>query len=250
MKPLIPLFLASVLSLAALEWEEKSADEAIKVYSHEQAAAYCAGLGDGWRLPESRELFALARSYAGKPNPLPEARRGNYWSATPFALSGDHAWQILLPQGDLLPLEKSKPLFVRCVKGTAEKPMAPEKRFEKTKTVVKDKATGLTWQVLDRRSRRAKFDFQEAAARCATLELEGLTWRIPTVEELFSIADHALADPAVPDVFKPVVPRYYWTGDILDGFTHEAYVVGFKTGTVAVSSRKNRSFVRCVSGGK
>ena len=42
-----------------------------------------------------------------------------------------------------------------------------------------------------------------------------------------------------------MMSRYYWSDDTFG--EHEAYVVGFKLGSVATSTKSNHSYFRCVS---
>jgi hypothetical protein len=94
---------------------------------------------------------------------------------------------------------------------------------------VLDRRTGLIWTRADVPG--GPMDWKAAQAACAALELGGVrTWRLPTVEELFCLADRARYSPAIDPVFE-CASDFYWTS------TPAAYspgvyawVVGFLAG--------------------
>ena len=70
------------------------------------------------------------------------------------------------------------------------------------------------------------------------------------MKELFNIIEFNRFDPALDkEIFEYTYSKYYWTADQLTDYSNEAYVVGFKVGSVAQSSKINESFVRCVADG-
>ena len=70
-------------------------------------------------------------------------------------------------------------------------------------------------------------------------------WRLPTVEELFSLVDYTKKDPAINELFK-CNSNWYWTSTIYAGGSGSAWVVGFNGGYVYWSSRDDGLYVRAV----
>lgn len=109
-----------------------------------------------------------------------------------------------------------------------------------------DRTNGLLWHTLDATDKRAKYTFDQANEMCENLTLNGRNWRLPTLEELYGIVDYSRFRPTVDmKYFGPMMHRYYWTADSLNDT--EAYVVGFKLGSVATVLKKEEAYVRCVS---
>lgn len=85
----------------------------------------------------------------------------------------------------------------------------------------------------------------EAKNYCQDMSLLGKKWRLPTLDELYSITDHYISSPSTnKDIFRNFAYKFYWTND---GMDDKAYVVGFKVGSVGLLPRWQKSFVRCVT---
>ena len=109
-----------------------------------------------------------------------------------------------------------------------------------------DRESGLLWHSLEATDKRAKYTFAAAEEMCENLTLHGKTWRLPTLEELYGIVDYSRFRPAGDmKYFGAMMHRYYWTSDVLND--KEAYVVGFKLGSVATAPKKEEAYVRCIS---
>ena len=109
-----------------------------------------------------------------------------------------------------------------------------------------DKGAGLLWHPLEATDKRAKYSFDQAKEICENLTLDGRLWRLPSTDELYGIVDTAFIRPSVDmKFFGPMMHRYYWTGDSLN--EKEAYVVGFKLGSVATVNKSELAHTRCVS---
>lgn len=112
---------------------------------------------------------------------------------------------------------------------------------------VTDGVTGLVWQ---RVAPVETYDWWDARAYCASLELGGHTdWRLPSRLELESILDVGRADPAVdvaafPDDRKDL----FWTGSPVL-FSSLAYGIRFDEGYVYDHDPHTTGAVRCVAGG-
>ena len=78
-----------------------------------------------WRLPTVRELsfiinrdkYKLCINKKYFPNTMGWPMRKPYWSSTPYAAIKDHAWFVSFLSGVVMPDDKSKPVYVRAVRG-------------------------------------------------------------------------------------------------------------------------------------
>jgi len=234
-------FLLSLLTSLIHSTELKQINDRSLAMNWDDANAYCSAK-EGWRLPTIQELFALAIA-----DKLILKNR-NYWSATPFIRDKNRKWQVLSYFGDVKPLLKGDKLMVACVPNTPITP-AIQKRFSLTEAgLIHDQKTDLFWQPISKKERRHRYTFQEAQSYCASLKLDGKTWRLPTRKEYMEIVDYTQTKPALSKpFFKNTAFKYYWTGEFLENYSNEAFVSGLKIGTFARSSKINKSFVRCVS---
>lgn len=126
-------------------------------------------------------------------------------------------------------------------------PVAVRKQdYVMTAEGTKDSSDGLLWHTLDATDKRVKYTFDQADEMCENLTLHGRKWRLPALEELYGIVDYSRFRPTVDmKYFGPMMHRYYWTADSFNDT--EAYVVGFKLGSVATVLKKEEAYVRCVS---
>jgi hypothetical protein len=110
---------------------------------------------------------------------------------------------------------------------------------------VKDLGRGLMWgPTLDR-----KMDFEEAKKACAECRLLGFSdWRLPTVEELFLLADRSRTEPAIDmDLFPDTKSDWYWTSSPwADSPASLAWFVGFGYGSAYNDLHDSKAFVRPV----
>ncbi len=121
-----------------------------------------------------------------------------------------------------------------------------QRMYHLTPQGTEDKNFGLLWHSLDATDKRAKYTYEDAKERCDTLTLNARTWRLPTLNELYGIVDYSYVRPSVDmHYFGAMMQRYYWSSDTLG--QREAYVVGFKLGSVATVNKTEAAYVRCVS---
>ncbi len=124
---------------------------------------------------------------------------------------------------------------------------------------VKDNGTGLVWQkcskgqsATDCSGPATKVYWQEALQYCRTLSLAGKSWRLPSVNELKSIVDYSVYDPAINKSFFPnTVASNYWSSTTNFATDKDyAWSVSFDSGHMN-SDRKMvfKSSVRCVADG-
>ncbi len=109
---------------------------------------------------------------------------------------------------------------------------------------VTDTQTGLMWE----QGSAGHLDWITAIERCKSLDLAGHNdWRLPTLRELFSIADHDRHKPACDPVFN-MRPQYYWSSSTYVDAPQCAWSVGFSAGNVLANYKTDYYTVRAVRG--
>jgi hypothetical protein len=108
-------------------------------------------------------------------------------------------------------------------------------------STVTDTLTGLIWT----QATVAKEVNHEAAEK-AVAEL-GEGWRLPTVEELFALADRTRQEPAIDtDAFPDTESDWYWTSTPTAWSSAAVWVVGFDLGNSYGAHRDYDACVRAV----
>lgn len=222
---------------------------ATEVYTQDEASRYCRE--HGWRPMQIQEIFALPRS-------TPFAPGFSYWSETNIMTGeaiigtgseGDGG--VLAHVGlayyskerNVTPSPENKKIAAIC---TDAPPVAQKREYTHDVSGTKDKESGILWHSLDATDKKAKYTFEGAVQMCENLSLGGRSWRLPTLDEMYGSVDYKFTRPTIDmKYFGPVMQRYYWTSDTLN--EKEAYVVGFKLGSVATVSKKESVSARCVS---
>ena len=114
---------------------------------------------------------------------------------------------------------------------------------------VLDTKTNLMWDA----KARAVEGFQAAQTVPGTLNVAGFTdWRMPTVEELFCLADRTRLRPAIDTDFFPDTPSdWFWSSTVdADAPSDCAWFVSFYGGFSGWLSRDGEGFVRAVRPGQ
>jgi hypothetical protein len=111
---------------------------------------------------------------------------------------------------------------------------------------VLDNQLNLIWSVDNVGGKR--LNWAEAKEAVATLDLGGKTdWRLPTVEELFLLADRTRFEPAIDtDAFPACESSFYWSGTADASSSDCAWGVGFHGGSSGWSDVDDEAFVRAV----
>jgi uncharacterized protein DUF1566 len=114
---------------------------------------------------------------------------------------------------------------------------------------VLDTKTNLMWavEVLKRQS------WKKAQASVAKLATAGFKdWRLPTVEELFLLADRTRSDPAIDTDFFPETPSsWFWTSTPwASSPAVYAWLVGFGNGYSGATYQYSEYYVRAVRPGQ
>jgi hypothetical protein len=111
-----------------------------------------------------------------------------------------------------------------------------------------DTRTGLIWR---RTVEPGGFTYEKALEHAAQIAQEtGVSWRVPTREELESLIDKTRKDPAIDTFVFPGTPSSrFWSSSPYVGDTSGAWVVGFSYGNVLNYNRGDTGAVRLVRGG-
>jgi hypothetical protein len=94
-----------------------------------------------------------------------------------------------------------------------------------------------------------RMTWSDAGKACKKLALNGRKgWRLPTVNELFSLVDRSRKNPATnAEIFGDTkTDDWYWTSEKLAGSTGCAWVVVFSDGGVGGCNKDYTYFVRLV----
>ena len=118
------------------------------------------------------------------------------------------------------------------------------------RSIVKDTLNNLMWQDTKGVEIRKK-SWKEAIQYCDNLKWLGYdNWRLPTINELYSIVDLSKKAPAINSAFKHVtigLNDWYWSSTTYFK-DYEALAVGFHYGHDFENDKSNIYFIRCVRG--
>lgn len=111
---------------------------------------------------------------------------------------------------------------------------------------VYDATTGLMWSA--KNVVENELDHENATKACEGLTLASANdWRLPTVDELFALADRTRYSPAIDTAFFPSCQRdWYWTSTAAAWSSSAAWVVSFGYGVAYSGARDYTCFVRAV----
>ena len=110
---------------------------------------------------------------------------------------------------------------------------------------VTDNATKLEW--IDNSNIVSK-NYSDAASYCNALNYNSKTdWRLPTVDELYTIADRGTDNPAIFDAFANTkTDKRYWTSTKYKRMPNRHYTLGFDIGNDYAATDSSSRYVRCV----
>jgi len=264
--------------VTCLEWEKAPSTASADTASWDGALSYCSKLALGgnsdWRVPTRVELASLvdfSKSPAINSAAFPNAKGGYHRTSSDWILDikqigagagKDYAWIYNMSTGlTSNAYSRVSTAEVRCVRGngTGEGPTSPAVAPPNQYTViatgeVQDNYTGLIWQA---GSSDATMAFEAAPAYCASLALNGHTFRVPTMTELTTLVDEAQVGPAINRTMFPGTKSgkgiFYWSSQAYvkdatqgwglnfdDGFT------GYNSGADGAWNSFPTAWVRCV----
>jgi len=110
----------------------------------------------------------------------------------------------------------------------------------------KDPKTDLIWQD-DVAAKNVKGDWDDAMDYCDYLRLNGhKDWRLPSVQELYSLIDLNADDPAAIEQLRNVESADYWSASICVSDLSDAWLVYFEDGVVNHYAKSRKRHIRCV----
>jgi Protein of unknown function (DUF1566) len=127
---------------------------------------------------------------------------------------------------------------------------APAGRYDIANGMVYDIKTNLTWQQV---ISPGMYTQAEAVRHCATLGLNGVTWRLPTMREILTIVDISVAPPG-PTIDAKAFPNtpigFYWSSTHYSGTPSNFWSAQFQFGFAYGNTLTDTSYARCVSSGR
>lgn len=114
--------------------------------------------------------------------------------------------------------------------------------------IARDTTTGLEWTVAE----QPAMNWKAAKAWAESLDLRGGGWRLPTVEELFLLADRSRYSPAIDQsAFPGCKNNWYWSGTV-DASSPSGYAwfVNFYGGNSYWAHQHSEGPVRAVRPGQ
>jgi hypothetical protein len=227
-------------------------------YSHAAGVSYCAGLslaGGGWRLPTRAEIESLVDFTKTNPTinstAFPNTPAEHYWTASSQVGLDGYAWLVpfFVPANTGSHIV-TDPYRVRCVRSAESvSPSqgsggAPPLRYTVGNDTVEDRFTGLTWQ---RSVAATSYDVAGATSYCASLALDGATWRLPSISELMTLVDSTSHEPTIDVSAFPNTPRtFFWSSSVASDSASRAWNVNFDIGFWISYQATEMHRVRCV----
>ena len=126
-------------------------------------------------------------------------------------------------------------------------------------TMVRDKVTGLIWEVKTNdcsiHDRNHTYAWNNTTKFIAAVNGETFggfsDWRLPSMKELSTLVKSEKLNPAIDTGFFPhTVSSYYWSSTTHANFTGISWYVNFGYGNVNYKYRSSSYYVRAVRGGQ
>jgi hypothetical protein len=243
--------------VTGLVWQK--AVPSSQAYAWADAKSYCASLtlaGLTWHLPTRIELLSLVDPTTGAAMDTTyfSPPGGKYtWTSTPWVVSQiatkpQDAWMVNFGGGGGLTSNaaaQSAVEYARCVSSPAVTPL-PDPHYVQVATgEVQDVETKLVWAQASHATAVSQAD---ATSYCASLGLNGHTWRLPSINELSTLVDDnpniAKVSPAIDACVFADTPanQYYMSSSSLSGTS--AWAINYEDGFTDDSQATG--YVRCV----
>ncbi|WP_263833599.1 DUF1566 domain-containing protein [Sulfurospirillum oryzae] len=244
-------------STSGLIWQDDNVTKIAKM-NLSDAKNSCEALKLGgyndWRVPSIEELQTIT-DYS-RFNPAIQKEFVNfsfddYWSSTIYANSMESAHIVRTQNGSLWGSAIVSKRHFRCVRGGtfgtfnsfAEYKRSGFTRDDNQK-IVTDTKTNLQWQD-DEAVKFTKNKWLDANRYCRALRLGGYdNWRLPRIEELYSIKDYNKVIPAINDAFVNLTSDRYWSSTISANNNDKFWFIENYSTNNSTQSRTN--FVHCV----
>jgi hypothetical protein len=211
-----------------------------------EASQYCADLDveghDDWRLPTSHELMILVDFSQTQPlifSDFTNTVSGKYWTS-------DSA--VSFSDGFVSSEDPANGAYVKCVRGDSSGCAGCS--FDGYETVgnmiivpVDFDANEITFWYYS--SSQSSVDWEDALDYCEGITQNGFSnFRLPTVNELYSLVDRSSSNPA--SYIDTLPGSVFWTSTTLSGNAEHSYVIDFSDGDIASSVKTGTANVICV----
>jgi hypothetical protein len=121
---------------------------------------------------------------------------------------------------------------------------------------VKDNFTNLIWQKCSVGKNTdsscsgtsSLMSWQLATQSCKNLNLAGRVWRLPNINELYTLVDYNNVNYINTTIFPNNESSLYWSSTTQINSNANAWRLTFFSGTTTSNTKTNVHFVRCVSG--
>lgn len=218
--------------------------------------------GLSWRLPTRYELLTLTH-YGVVSAPridtsiFPNTLNDYYWTSTVAANNSTNSWIVHTSLASLSSTVSNASLsYYRCVSGLS-RDYYGNFRDMGDGTII-DHSTGLYWQKCSNGQTNdatcsgtaTTSNWSTAISYCNNLTLASKIWRLPSINELISIADtEKVNPPAINGTYFPNTSSTgYWSSTTNSLNTSAAITVNFTDGSVSSVSKSITLPIRCVSG--
>ena len=248
-------------NVTGLMWQQTDGGEMTYANATNYPMSLILGGYVDWRLPNAHELYSLTYFQ----NPGNPAINTNYftattadywWSSNVQSGNTSNAWAVAaggsmsnMGTNQTLSAGGPKRFCVRCVRG-ALAPTNPIHHFVNNGDgTTTDQDTGLIWQ---QGQIASQTNWEGALQYAKSLTLAGYSWRVPSIKELQSINDEALAQPSVNTTYFPgtTAQSSYWSATTMyPGQTNQAYYFNCQYGITAPTPKTTNLWVRCVCEG-
>ena len=216
--------------------------------SGDTASSYCENLElgefDDWRLPTIEELVMLtdkSKTELTFDDAFENVEKSGYWSSSSVVNNSEKGWIVNFTAGTDDWSKKNINQNVKCIRNSD---INISFYKEANSTIVTDNITALQWE--DQESIQ-EGTFEEAINYCESLELEGYNdWRLPNLNELYTIGDRTVDSPAISDKFKHINSEVYWSSTTVALSNNSAWVIDFYKAYDGWQDVGDSVFIRCV----
>ena len=222
-----------------LKWQKKYGD----YMDWSEAEDYCeslnyGGITSGWRVPNVKEIQTILDYGKIYDNPY-FTYTERLWTSNEDIQDSTKAWYTYFYFGRVDTVATSSyKCAVRCVYGTE---LNEGISTSTTNGVTKDTNTKLYWA----NTYASYLTWEKAFEYCDNLEYGGYSdWRVPNINELSSLINHAKYNPASD--FAGMPSETFWSSTTSVSANTEALIVYFRYGSVYGSNKIYNLNVRCV----
>ncbi len=219
------------------------------------------GGNSDWRLPTAEEFLSIVNFDKLEPSShtdyFPNTKASVYWSSTTLVVSTANAWHVHLFGGATACNLKANTYHVRAVRTAQSRSL--EDFVANGDGTITDAGTGLMWEQKTNdegpNDKDNVYTWEEALSLVASMNNTGYIgyndWRLPTINELGSLADRTRNGPSINTAyFTNTQPSNYWSSTTSSLYSDDAWRMSFNIGEVLCSKKSNSNHLRAVRGGQ